>query len=56
MHLAACAGAPIVLLLDEQAPTTYLPLTKRLAIVRSASIGSIAVNEVYQATGALLAK
>lgn len=56
MHLAACAGAPIVLLLDEQAPTTYLPLTQRLATVRSGSIGSIAVDEVYQATVSLLAK
>ena len=30
LHLAAGAGASIVLLLDARAPMTYLPITERL--------------------------
>ncbi len=50
MHLAACAGAPIILLLDEQAPMTYLPLTNEISIIRSGNIAEITVDETYAAT------
>jgi heptosyltransferase II len=57
MHLAACAGAPVLLLLDERAPMTYLPLTERLTIVRDATIDRISVDRVYGALrGELLSK
>ena len=50
IHLAACAGVPIVLLLDERAPTTYLPLTDELKVVRNQTIDRISVADVYSAT------
>lgn len=49
MHLAACSGCPIVLVLDERAPTTYLPLADRLAVVNNAEIGDITVDDVHAA-------
>ncbi len=54
MHLAACAGAPILLLIDERAPTTYLPLTERIEIVRNQTIDRIVVGDVYDAAKSLL--
>lgn len=54
MHLAACAGAPIILLLDENAPMTYLPLTDEISIIRSGNIADITVDEAYSATLARL--
>lgn len=56
MHLAACAGAPVVLLIDGRAPTTYLPLTRRLITVRDRSIDAISVESVYAAVTKLLAE
>jgi ADP-heptose:LPS heptosyltransferase len=49
MHLAACAGAPVVLILDGPAPLTYLPLTKTIKIIQQAAIADIAPDEVFQA-------
>jgi len=54
MHLAAIAGASVVLILDERAPDTFLPLTKNLRVVKSGEIGKISVDEVFQATGSFL--
>jgi ADP-heptose:LPS heptosyltransferase len=54
MHLAAIAGASVVLILDESAPDTFLPLTKYLRVVKSGEIGKISVDEVFQATGSFL--
>ena len=54
MHLAAIAGAAIVLILHESAPVTYLPLTKKLAIVNNAAIEKISVEDVLSATGKFL--
>lgn len=56
MHLAACAGAPILLLMDELAPITYLPLTDKIHIVRHQSIGGITAGDVHQAVRSLLIK
>lgn len=46
MHLAACAGTPILLLMDKRAPTTYLPLTNRLEFIHDKPIDEISVDEV----------
>ncbi|MBK8466730.1 MAG: glycosyltransferase family 9 protein [Chloracidobacterium sp.] len=54
MHLAACAGTPILLLLDERAPMTYLPLTDRLAIIRDKTIDKISVDETMHALADLI--
>jgi heptosyltransferase II len=48
MHLGAIAGASIVLILDKNAPTTYLPLTQKLEIVTGKEIADISVEEVFQ--------
>lgn len=56
MHLAACAGAPVLLLLDERAPTTYLPLTDKIEIIRNETIDRISVDDVYTAVNSLLSK
>ena len=50
MHLGAIVGASIVLILDESAPDTYLPLTEKLSIVQSGKLEEISVEEVLQAT------
>jgi len=49
MHLAACSGTPILLLLDKRAPTTYLPLTNRLAVLKDKTIDEITVDETMLA-------
>ena len=54
MHLAACSGTPILLLLDGKAPDTYLPMTKKLAVVRGENIRDIAVTQVEKALDDLL--
>lgn len=51
LHLAAAAGVAIVVLLDERAPTTYLPTTKAMEVVRSGRIDEITVE---QATAAMM--
>ena len=55
MHLAACAGLPIVLLLDEKAPATYLPLTDRLEVIQNGPIADIPVDTVFSAVQRLIA-
>lgn len=54
MHLAACAGAPVVLLLDERAPTTYLPLTNKIEIVRNQTIDQISIGDVENAVRSII--
>lgn len=49
IHLAALVGTPVVLVMDERAPTTYLPLTERISVVNNASLDRIGVPEVFQA-------
>lgn len=48
MHLAACAGAPILLLLDKRAPKTYLPLTDQLEVINDKTINEISVKETFK--------
>lgn len=54
MHLAACAGSPVVLIMDRKAPETYLPITDRLRVVNGADINEISVETVYAAAKDLL--
>ena len=49
MHLAACAGTEVVLLMDQRAPVTYLPLSRKLTVVRHGELADITVNEVFDA-------
>ena len=54
MHLAGCAGVPVVLLMDERAPITYLPLTYKLVTVRHGRLDEITVQEALAAIQAAL--
>jgi ADP-heptose:LPS heptosyltransferase len=54
VHIGAIAGARLVLVMDERAPVTYLPLTEKLRVVRSATIDRIPVEEVFRATTGFL--
>jgi len=55
LHIAAAVGAPVVLLLDERAPDSYIPLSEPKRVIQRGAISEIAVEEVYEATRALLA-
>lgn len=55
MHLAACAGSPVVLLLHERAPLTYLPLTQNIRILRHEPISGITVDQVFSGVRELVA-
>ena len=55
LHIAAAVGAPVVLLLDERAPDSYIPLSEPRRVIQRGAISEIAVAEVYEATRALLA-
>jgi ADP-heptose:LPS heptosyltransferase len=54
LHIAAAVGAPVVLLLDERAPASYIPLSEPKRVIQRGAISQIAVEEVYEATRALL--
>lgn len=55
VHIAAAVGVPIVLLLDGRAPDSYIPLSEPKRVIYGAAIAGIPVEEVYDATRALLA-
>lgn len=55
VHIAAAVGVPIVLLLDSRAPDSYFPLNESKRTIYGKPIANIAVEEVYDATRALLA-
>jgi ADP-heptose:LPS heptosyltransferase len=55
LHIAAAVGAPVVLLLDARAPASYIPLSEPKRVIQRGAISEIAVEEVYEATRALLA-
>ncbi len=55
LHIAAAVGAPIVLLLDGRAPDSYIPLGDPKRVISAAAISEIPVEQVYEATRALLA-
>ncbi len=49
IHLGAVVGAPIVLILDNRAPTIFLPLTETIRVVNNGTIDEITVENVYSA-------
>ena len=55
LHIAAAVGTPVVLLLDRRAPESYIPLGDHHRVIYSGTIPEIGVDEVYEATRALLA-
>jgi len=55
MHIASAVGTPVVLLLDKRAPESYLPQGDRHRVIYNNIIGDITVEEVYEATRAILA-
>jgi ADP-heptose:LPS heptosyltransferase len=55
LHIAAAVGAPIVLLLDGRAPDSYIPLGEPKRVISAAAISEIPVEQVYEASRALLA-
>ena len=55
LHIAAAVGAPVVLLLDERAPASYIPLSEPKRVIQHGAISGISVEEVYEAARALLA-
>lgn len=54
MHLAALAGAPILLVIDSRAPLTYLPLADKIEVVNNAHIDGISVEDAHIAAQKLL--
>lgn len=54
VHIGAIAGASLVLVMDERAPVTYLPLTEKIRVVRTATIDKIGVDEVLSAAESFL--
>ena len=55
MHIAAAVGTPVVLLLDRRAPESYIPPGEQHRVIYSNTIPDITVEEVYEATRAVLA-
>ena len=55
MHIAAAVGAPVVLLLDQRAPESYIPLSEPKRVIYNSTIPEISVEEAYSATRELLA-
>jgi ADP-heptose:LPS heptosyltransferase len=53
-HVGAVVGAHIVLILDERAPLTYLPLTRKLTIIQGGPLETIAVENVLYAARQVL--
>lgn len=55
-HIGAIAGTHIILVMDKNAPTTYLPLTEKKTVVRSGALDAIEVEEVYAPTREVLSR
>lgn len=55
MHIAAAVGTPVVVLLQERAPKSYLPLGERHRFLSHIAIADIPVEDVYIATRAVFA-
>ena len=54
MHLAAAVGTPVVIVLDQRAPTQFVPRGAHVHAVNPAPLGEIAVGVVVAATRRLL--
>ena len=53
-HIAAAAGTPIVLLMQNAAPERYLPLTENLTIHRGEQLADIPVKTVFESVMAAI--
>ena len=53
MHLGAVSGAPIALILDSRAPTSFYPLATRLRVLKEGTIDEITVDQVLEAVSDL---
>lgn len=56
IHLGAIVGTKIVLIMDERAPVTYLPLTDKILVVNNDTIDKIETETIFQAARQLLIK
>jgi len=54
VHIGAIAGAGLVLVMGENAPLTYVPLTEKIRVVHNAPIEKIRVEDVLSATESFL--
>jgi ADP-heptose:LPS heptosyltransferase len=54
MHLAAAVGTPVVIVLDQRAPTQFVPRGAHVQAVNPAPLREIAVGDVVAATRRLL--
>ncbi len=54
IHLGAMVGAPIVLVMDKRAPTTYLPLADKIRLVNDDAIDRIKTDAVLRAAREML--
>lgn len=55
MHIAAAVGTPVVVVLHQSAPQSYLPLGSRHQFISSLEIANVPVDEVYIAARGVLA-
>lgn len=53
-HIAGLAGVPVVIVMDERAPLTYLPLGRRVAYVNNSTLDRIDVASVTAAVESAL--
>jgi ADP-heptose:LPS heptosyltransferase len=54
MHIAAAVGTPVVVLLHQRAPSSYLPLGERHRFISQRVITDIPVEEVYTVARSVL--
>ncbi len=54
LHVASAVGTPVVVLLDKDAPTSYLPLGNQHQIIQSNKVVDISVDEAFAATITIL--
>ncbi len=52
MHIAAAVGTPVVVMLHQRAPRSYLPIGDKHKFVTNAAIADISVEDVYGAARA----
>jgi heptosyltransferase II len=53
-HLGSLTETNIVMIMDENAPNTYLPLTKTLKVINNGKLSAIEVQEVFQTVRKIL--
>ena len=56
MHLAAVAGASIVLITQTGTPDYFLPLTDKLSMVSADTVAAVSADDIYEAVAESLAR